>query len=84
MDRFSIILTLVVGPLVTGSLIIAVLVIGWDMWPAIVGAAAIGFLITWPISYAVSRRIKRQDEDWDETKVDRVTGVVPDPSAPEV
>jgi hypothetical protein len=41
-------------------------------------------VLTWPISYAVSRRIKRQDPGWDATKVDRVDGVIPDPAAPEV
>lgn len=84
MDRFSVILTLVIGPVLTGSLVIAVLVMGWDTWPAIGGAAAIGFLLTWPISYVVSRRIKRQDAGWDETKAKRVPTVVPNPSAPEV
>ena len=84
MDRFAIILTLVVGPLITGPLIIAVLSMGWYNWPAIGGAAALGFVLTWPVSYAISRRIKRQDRDWDESKIENVSGIVPDPSAPEV
>lgn len=84
MDRFSIILTLVVGPLLTGSLVIGVLLMGWDNWRALGGAAAIGFVLTWPISYAISRRIKRQDVEWDETKVERVPKGLPDPSRPEV
>jgi len=84
MDRLSIFLTLIVGAMVTGGLVIAVLSLGWYSWPAIGGAAALGFMLSWPASYAVSRRIKRQDPNWDATKVDRVAGVIPDPSAPEV
>lgn len=84
MDRLSIFLTLIVGSVITGSLVTAVLALGWYSWPAIGGAAAAGFLLSWPASYAVSRRIKRQDPDWDETRVNRVSGVVPDPGAPEV
>ena len=84
MDRLSIFLTLAVGSVVTGSLVTAVLVLGWYSWPAIGGAAGLGFLLSWPASYFISRRIKPQDPDWDETKVDRVQGVIPDPSAPEV
>ena len=84
MDRLSIFLTLIVGAMVTGSLVIVVLAMGWYSWPAIGGAAAMGFVLSWPLSYLVSRRIKRQDVTWDETRVDRVDGIVPDPSAPEV
>lgn len=84
MDRLSIILTLIVGPVVTGGLIIAVLAFGWFSWLAIGGAAVAGFLLTWPASYLISRRIKRQDPGWDETKVARVDGIVPDPAAKEV
>jgi NhaP-type Na+/H+ or K+/H+ antiporter len=84
MDRLSIILTLAVGSVLTGTLIIAVLSLGWYSWPAIGGAAALGAVLTWPASYALSRRIKRQDPHWDEKKVDRVEGIVPDVSAREV
>ena len=84
MDRLSIFLTLIVGAMVTGGFVTAVLALGWYSWPAIGGAAALGMLLSWPASYAISRRIKRQDPDWDETRVKRVDGVVPDPNAPEV
>lgn len=84
MDRLSIYLTLVVGSLVTGSLVTLVLVLGWYSWPAIGIAAAVGMVITWPISYGISRRIKRRDPEWDARKVDDVDGVIPDPTAPEV
>lgn len=84
MDRLSIFLTLAVGAVVTGGLITVVLSLGWYSWAAIGGAAALGVVLTWPVSYAISRRIKREDPNWDSTKVDRVEGVIPDPSAPEV
>lgn len=84
MDRLSIFLTLAVGSVLTGGLIIVVLAAGWYSWPAIGGAAVVGFLLTWPVSYLVSRRIKRDDPNWDESKVDRVSTPIPAPSAPEV
>ena len=84
MDRLSIFLTLAVGAMVTGSLVTLVLALGWYSWTAIAVAAVIGVLLTWPISYLISRRIKRQDPDWDAKTIDRVDGVIPDPSAPEV
>lgn len=84
MDRLSIFLSIAVGSVVAGTLVIIVLALGWYSWLAIGGAAAIGTLLTWPISYVISRRIKRQDPDWDETKVNRVKGVIPDTSAREV
>ena len=84
MDRLSIFLTIIVGAMVTGGLVTVVLSLGWYSWPAIGGAAALGVVLTWPASYVISRRIKRQDPNWDATKVDRVEGVIPDPSAPEV
>ncbi len=84
MDRLSIFLSLAVGAMVTGGLVTVVLSLGWYSWTAIGGAAALGVALTWPASYLVSRRIKRLDPDWDATQVDRVKGVVPDPTAPEV
>lgn len=84
MDRLSIILTLIVGSMVTGALITAVMTIGWYSWPAIGGAAAVGFALSWPASYLISRRIKRNDKGWDDTKVDKLDGIIPTPGAPEV
>lgn len=84
MDRLSIFLSLIIGAVTTGVLVTAVLAMGWYGWPAIGGAAAIGFVAAWPISYVISRRIKRQDAGWDETKVAGRETVLPDPNAPEV
>jgi len=84
MDRLSIVLTLIVGSALTGALVVAVLSVGWYSWIAIGAAAATGFILTWPASYLISRRIKRQDPDWDETRVDDVEGVIPETNAKEV
>lgn len=84
MDRLRIYLTLIVAPMISGGLMIAVMSLGWYSWAAIGGAMVLGLLLTWPVSHVISRRIKRQDPNWDETKIDRVKGVIPDPSAPEV
>jgi len=84
MDRRSIILTLMTGAVLTGGLVIAAFSLGWYGWPAVIGAAVIGFGASWPSAYLISRRIKRQDPGWDETRVDRVDRKVPDPDAPEV
>ena len=84
MDRLSIFLTLMSGAFITGTLIIIAFTLGYYNWWAIGGAAIIGFATAWPSAYIVSRRIKRQDPNWDETRVDKVEGVVPDPSKKEV
>ncbi len=84
MDRLSIFLTLIVGSMVTGGLVTVILSLGWYSWSAIGGAAALGIVLTWPLSYLVSRRIKMWDPRWDATKVGKVKDVIPDPAAPEV
>jgi len=81
MDRLSLFLTLATGAVTVGSLVIAVLTLGYYNWASIAGAAAVGFLAAWPLAYLISRRVKRQDPDFDHT---RETGLVPDPSKPEV
>lgn len=83
MDRLSNFLTLAVGAMITGGLVIVVLSLGYYSWQAIVAAGVIGLLISWPAAYAVSRRIKRKDPEWDETRVEKA-GKIPDPKAPEV
>lgn len=84
MDRLSIFLTLIVGSMVTGGLVTLVLSLGWYSWAAIGGAAALGMILSWPLSYVVSRRIKQWDPRWDASRVDKVEDVIPDPEAPEV
>ena len=84
MDRLSIILTLIVGSLLSGGLVTTVLVLGMYSWPAIAGAAGVGFVLSWPVSYVISRQIKKEDPSWDETRVEDVEGIIPKPNAPEV
>lgn len=83
MDRLSIVLTLMTGAVLTGSLATAAFTLGYYAWPAVIGAAVIGFLAAWPAAYAISRWIKAEDPSWDETRK-APSNVLPDPSAPEV
>ena len=83
MDRLSIVLTLMTGAVLTGSLTIALFTLGYYAWPAVIAAAVVGFLASWPVAYKISRWIKRSDPVWDETK-SRDTGVIPEPASREV
>jgi len=83
MDRLSFYLTLATGPVITGGLVIAVMSMGYYSWPVIGPAAATGFVLAWPAAYLISRRIKRQDPEFDHTEKD-AAGIIPDPNAPEV
>ena len=83
MDRLSIVLTLMTGAVLTGGLATAAFSVGFYTWPAILWSAAVGFALSWPLAYAISRRIKRDDPDWDETRKDR-TDAVPRPGDHEV
>lgn len=83
MDRLSLFLSLAVGAVVTGGLIIVVLSLGFYSWQPIVAAGVLGFVLSWPAAYWTSRRIKRSDPEWDHTRI-RGTSRVPRPSAPEV
>ncbi|WP_426036657.1 hypothetical protein [Cypionkella sp. TWP1-2-1b2] len=82
MDRVIIFATLIVGVVFAGGLVAALLRFGWYSWLAFDGAAAIGFTLTRPTSYAISRRIKQQDPNWDATKVDGTENAIPGPAAP--
>ncbi|WP_371056621.1 MULTISPECIES: hypothetical protein [unclassified Rhodosalinus] len=84
MDRLSIFLTLASGPVAAGSLVIAVLSLGYYNWLAIGIAAAIGFALAWPTAYLISRRIKRRDPDWKPDAEPGDYGPLPPRDAPEV
>ncbi|MCR9112963.1 MAG: hypothetical protein NXH84_06815 [Rhodobacteraceae bacterium] len=81
MDRLSLYLTLATGAVSVGALVILVLSLGYYNWPAIGGAAGVGFVAAWPLAYVISRRIKRKDPNFDHANE---SGLVPDPSKPEV
>ncbi|WP_299970431.1 hypothetical protein [uncultured Roseobacter sp.] len=82
MDRLSIVLTFMVGAVITGAIVIPAFVMGYySVWPVVIGAAA-SIVASWPISYVISRRIKRNDPSWDRTPSEKT--LLPNPNAPEV
>lgn len=83
MDRLSIYLTMMTGAVLTGGLVIAAFSLGYYSWPPILGAVAVGYALSWPAAYVISRAIKRDDPSWDETRKDR-TDAVPRVNEPEV
>lgn len=83
MDRLSIVLTFVTGPVLTGGLIIAAFSLGFYSWAIIIPCVIVGFALSWPAGLWISRRIKRKDRDWDHTRIEE-TGTIPKPNAPEV
>jgi type IV secretory pathway TrbD component len=64
MDRLSVFLTLMTGSVLVGGLVIAVLSLGYYDWRPLAAAVAVGLVLTWPVAYAISRWIKREDPDW--------------------
>jgi hypothetical protein len=82
MDRLSLVLILATGPVIAGGLIITLMSFGLYGWAYLLPAGIIGWLLAWPAGYVISRRIKRQDPNFDHTK-GSYNGVLPDPSAPE-
>lgn len=83
MDRLSIQLTLMTGAVLTGGFIIALFSMGYYAWAPILGAVALGYVLSWPAAYVISRMIKRNDPNWDETRKER-TDAVPRLNEPEV
>jgi hypothetical protein len=83
MDRLSILLTLATGAVITGSLVVIVLSLGWVAWGPILGSVVIGWILAWPAAWWISRRIKANDPDFDHERKVKTT-IVPDPDAPEV
>jgi hypothetical protein len=84
MDRLSIYLTFMTGPVLIGGLVIVAFAFGWYGWLPIIASVVIGGALCWPVAYWISRRIKARDPTWDETRVERVDETVPRPGAPEV
>ncbi|MDG4647420.1 hypothetical protein P6F26_03100 [Roseibacterium sp. SDUM158017] len=83
MDRLSNLLTLMTGAVLTGTIVIIAFTLGYYGWVTIFVAAVIGFGLGWPAAYAISRMTKKNDPNWDETRVER-TDRTPRPGEPEV
>lgn len=83
MDRLSLLLTFMTGAVLVGSFVIVVFALGMFSMTTLFIAAVAGLLLTWPAAYVISRKIKREDPGWDETRLKR-TDSVPRPSDPEV
>lgn len=71
MDRLSIVLTFMSGALITGAGLITVFSLGYYNAYAVALCAVLGVSLAWPSAFLVSRRIKRQDREWDHTRLDR-------------
>lgn len=84
MDRLSIILSLLSGALITGTLVTTALSMGYYNWWVIGGAAIIGFLMAWPSAYYVSRLIKNRDSAWSPDRSPKEYGAIPERNAKEV
>ena len=81
MDRLSILMTLMTGAVCAGSTLVIAFSLGYQNIWGVLAAAFAGLLVSWPLSYWISRRIKRQDPNWHRTADPKL---VPDPKAPEV
>ncbi|MCM2561524.1 hypothetical protein M8756_05555 [Lutimaribacter sp. EGI FJ00015] len=72
-----------VFPVLAGGFLIVALSLGYYTWPVIVGAVALGAVLTLPVAHLVSRRIKREDPNFNHRR-NSADGVLPDPTAREV
>jgi NAD/NADP transhydrogenase alpha subunit len=63
---------LMTNAVIVGGLIILVVALGLVGYAAIFGAIVLGFLLAWPISILVAKRIKAEDPAWNADK-DRPT-----------
>ncbi|WP_439521380.1 hypothetical protein [Marivita sp.] len=84
MDRLSILLSLLSGALITGTLVTAAFSMGYYNWWVIGGAAIIGWLTAWPSAYFVSRLIKDNDPEWSPHRDPMEHGPIPRLNAKEV
>jgi len=83
MDRLKYVLYIAgVFPLLAGGLVTAVLALGYYSLPAILLAGGVGLILALPLSYLISRRIKREDPNFDHREPPEF-GLMPDPDARE-
>lgn len=83
MDRLSIILTLMSGAVLTEAFTITAFSLGHYSWFAVLPSAGLGYALSWPTAYAISRLTKRNDPTWDHTRADR-TDAIPRINEPEM
>lgn len=80
MDRLSLYISLLTHTVVTGSLIVTFLALGYYEWKAIALAVVIGIIAAWPLAKVISRRIKTRDPSFNPPPS---RGILPEPGAPE-
>jgi hypothetical protein len=57
MARLALILHIFIGSTLAGVAVIAVLVAGMTTVPAILGSAALGFALAFPVSWLIAKRL---------------------------
>jgi hypothetical protein len=66
------VIAMLTNAVLVGTFLVIVLSMGWDSWPAIVGAIALGFALSYPVGKLIARQIKTEDPLWNE-QADRPT-----------
>ncbi|QDY68528.1 hypothetical protein [Qingshengfaniella alkalisoli] len=84
MDRLSLYITMMTSTVLTLTFVLVVLLLGWTGYVTVFGAIVLGLVLAYPISFLISRRIKRHDPHWDERKIEKADNPVFDPGTPEV
>jgi hypothetical protein len=84
MDRLAILLTMLTGAMITGTLVVVFFSMGYYGWGPVILSVVIGMVGAWPAAWGISRRIKWQDPGWDETRVEKAPSSIPRPGAPEL
>lgn len=68
MSRLSIFISAMAWTVVSGVIIVGGLSLGYYGWLPFISAVVIGFVIGIPIAIWIARRIKRDDDSWDEVR----------------
>lgn len=68
MFRLRHVVVLMTNAVITGGLLIFVFAMGWYGWAPVIGAAILGFALSWPAARLVARKIKRDDPAWNEDR----------------
>ncbi len=81
MDRLALILTLISGSMITGTLVVTAFSLDYYAWWTVLGSAAIGYGMAWPSARLISKRIKRDDPAW---TLEEPDGLLPKPGGREM